>query len=188
MHECSQCKLPFSRDSFFLPKFLHWACSQWWLSFLFKNCTTVQGALQFPSQQASQSASLITLGFHTLPDHNTYLPSTSPQLRCLQLEMTITCSVIVGCLFFLSPPTSFLGDTLLVGRAKGNNVLSRQIKMLQSFKCKGIKYKIFSFFLFLFLLFHYLSIISVCTTCLLPLCILSFFASLLFPPPRATPA
>lgn len=90
--------------------------------------------------------------------------------------------------FFLSPPTSFLGDTLLVGGAKGNNVLSRQIKMLQSFKCKGIKYKNFSFFLFLFLLFHYLSIISVCTTCLLPLCILSFFASLLFPPPRATPA
>lgn len=54
---------------------------------------------------ASKPASLITLGFHTLPDHNTYLPSTSPQLRCLQLEMTITCSVIVGCLFFsLCPP------------------------------------------------------------------------------------
>lgn len=53
--------------------------------------------------------------------------------------------------------------------------------MLQSFKCKGIKYKIFSFFLFLFLLFHYLSIISVCTTCLLPLCILSFFCFPLVP-------
>lgn len=61
-----------------------------------------QPASQPTNQSASQSASLITLGFHTLPDHNAYLPSTSPQLRCLQLEMTITCSVIVGCLFF--PP------------------------------------------------------------------------------------
>lgn len=185
MHECSQCKLPFSRDSFFLPKFLHWACSQWWLSFLFKNCTTVQGALQFPSQQASQSASLITLGFHTLPDHNTYLPSTSPQLRCLQLEMTITCSVIVGCLFFLSPHQL---DTLLVGRAKGNDVLSRQTKMLQSFKCKGIKYKIFSFFC-VFISLISLLVYHLCVhNMFVALVYIKLFASLLFPPPRATPA
>lgn len=30
--------------------FLKWACSQWWLSFLFRICTTLRGALQIPSQ------------------------------------------------------------------------------------------------------------------------------------------
>lgn len=51
---------------------------------------------------ASHSASLITKGFHT-PDHNAYLPSTSPQLRCVQLEMTITCSVVVESVFSQPP-------------------------------------------------------------------------------------
>lgn len=57
---------PFSRDSFFflpLSKFLQWACSQWWLSFLFRNCTTLLGALQIPSQQTSQPDNFITLRF-----------------------------------------------------------------------------------------------------------------------------
>ena len=89
---------------------------------------------RFPaSQPASQSVSLITWGFHTLPDHNAYLPSTSPQLRCSQLEMTITCSVIVGCVF-CNP----LGDTLLVGGVEGRKVQSWHIKpeqLLQSFMC-----------------------------------------------------
>ena len=94
----------FQRGRPFFPKSLQWACSQWWLSFLFRNCATLQGALQILCLPASQSVSLITWGFHTLPDYNAYLPSTSPQLRCLQLEMTITCSVIVGCVFFPPQP------------------------------------------------------------------------------------
>ena len=113
----ARCASLLSAGTAFFPKSLQWAGSQWWLSFLFRNCST-QGALQIPcqpaSQPASQSVSLITWGFHTLPDHNAYLPSTSPQLRCSQLEMTITCSVIVGCVF--SNP---LGDSLLVGGVEG---------------------------------------------------------------------
>lgn len=39
------------------PNSLQWTGLQWWLSFLFINCTTLQGALQIPCQPASQPAS-----------------------------------------------------------------------------------------------------------------------------------
>ena len=56
------------------PKTLQWASSQWWLSFLFRNCTTQQGALQISSQPASQLVNSITLGIHILPDHMLIFP------------------------------------------------------------------------------------------------------------------
>lgn len=89
---------------------------------------------------ASQPVSLITLGFHTLPDHDAYLPSTSSQLRCLQLEMTITCSVVVGCVFFFSSP---IGNTLLVGKVEGRKVLSWYITPE---RCLSLFYFMIQFF------------------------------------------
>lgn len=59
--------LSFSRDSFFpAHKFLQWACSQWWLSFLFRNCTT-RGALQIPCQpKATQTFVFLRYFTHSL--------------------------------------------------------------------------------------------------------------------------
>lgn len=68
-----------------------------------------------PGRPVSQS---ITWGFHPAPDYTAYPASTSPQLRCWQLEMTITYAVIVGCA--ISPRAR--ADSLCLRWVKGGKV------------------------------------------------------------------
>lgn len=100
------------------PKTLQWAGSQWWLSFLFRYCTTQQGALQFSLLAYQPVSQSITWGFHPAADYRAYPASTSPQLRCWQLEMTITYGVIVESAISPSART----DSLCLCRVKGRNV------------------------------------------------------------------
>lgn len=153
-HARTLCKLPFSRDGLFprVPA-MGWFTVMAQLSIQKLHHTTRCTADSLP---ASQPVSLITWGFHTLPDHNAYLPCTSPQLRCLQLEMTITCSIIVGCVFFQP-----LDDTLLVGRVEGRKegcVKAHEVREAVTvffFLCaKPFFNEIFSLYLILSLVYH----------------------------------
>lgn len=88
---------------------------------------------RFPaSQPASQSVLLLGDFTHCLITMLIF-PSTSPQLRYSQLEMTITCSVIVGCVFFQPPRWYFVGRQ--GWRKEGSLWHIKPERLLQSFIC-----------------------------------------------------